>query len=355
MKIVPVLAVIGVLAILGISIAFTLTNNKKIMAENAKIVEKTVSVFPVALATAKTQELNTSFNATGNFEPRKEMTFVAEMAGKITQLNFDKGSMVGEGQVLLRTDDEALQRQMKMATIAFEKTKKDLERFENLQKANATTDVNVEQARFAFQNAEQQIEQLKEQIAKTIVKAPMSGTIVRKYIEKGSFLAPGAPIADITDIGGLKLVIKVSDVEVLNIREGLSLNIRADVHSNATYTGVVRNIAVKADASKRYAIDIDLQNNAQYPLKAGMFGTAIFEFNKTGSALLIPRKAVVGSLKDAQVYVAKADNTVELRKIKTGIIKDDMVEAYEGITEGEKVVTTGQLNLQNGARITLLK
>lgn len=355
MKVVRILAVVGVLAILVVSIAFTLSNNKKIMAKNAKIVEETVSVFPVAIATAKTQDLNTSFNATGNFEPRKEMTFVAETAGKITQLNFDKGSSVGEGQVLLRTDDEALQRQMKIAIIAFEKAKKDLARFESLQKANATTEVNVEQARFAFQNAEQQIEQLKEQIAKTIVKAPMSGTVVRKYVEKGSFLAPGAPIADLTDIGGLKLVIKVSDAEVLKIREGLSVTIRADVHSNATYTGVIRNIAVKADASKRYAIDIDLQNNAQYPLKAGMFGTALFEFNKTGSALLIPRKAIVGSLKDAQTYVVKANNTVELRKIKTGIIKDDMVEVYEGITEGENVVTTGQVNLQNGAKITILK
>ncbi len=355
MKIVRILAVIGVLTILVASIAFTLTKNKEKMADNAKVVEKTVSTFPVAIASAKTTELNTSFNATGNFEPRKEMTFVAEMAGKITQLNFDKGSTVGEGQVMLRTDDEALQRQMKIAKIAFDKAKKDLERFENLQKANATTEVNVEQARFAFQNAEQQIEQLKEQIAKTIVKAPMSGTVVRKHVEKGSFLAPGAPIADLTDIGGLKLVIKVSDVEVLKIRTGMTVKVQADVHSNASYTGVISHIAVKADNSKRYAVDIDVQNNGQYPLKAGMYGTALFEFNKTGTALLIPRKGIVGSLKDAQVYIAKADNTVELRKIKTGIIKDDMVEVYEGITEGENVVTTGQVNLSNGVKITILK
>ncbi|TAE17543.1 MAG: efflux RND transporter periplasmic adaptor subunit [Bacteroidetes bacterium] len=355
MKVVRILAVVGVLALLGVTIAFTLSKNKEKMAENAKIVEKTVSTFPVAIASAKTLELNTSFNATGNFEPRKEMTFVAEMPGRITQLNFDKGAMVGEGQVMLRTDDEALQRQMKMAVISFEKAKKDLTRFESLQKANATTDVNVEQARFAFQNAEQQIEQLKEQIAKTIVKAPMSGTVVRKYVEKGSYLAPGAPIADLTDIGGLKMVIKVSDSEVLKIREGMSVQIKADVYSNASYTGVVRHIAVKSDNSKRYAVDIDLQNNGQYPLKAGMYGTALFEFNKTGSALLIPRKAIVGSLKEAQVYVVKSNNTVELRKVKTGIIKEDMVEVYEGITEGENVVTTGQVNLQNGASITILK
>jgi RND family efflux transporter MFP subunit len=355
MKVVKILAAVGILAILGVSIAFTLGKNKEKMKENAKIVEKTVSTFPVAVASAKMQDLNTSFNATGNFEPYKEMTFVAEMPGRIVQLNFAKGATIGEGQILLRTDDEALQRQMKIAKIAYEKAKRDLERFENLQKANATTDVNVEQARFAFQNSEQQIEQLKEQIARTYVKAPMTGTVVRKYVERGSYLAPGTPIADITDIGGLKLVIKVSDAEVLKIREGMTVKVSADVHGNASYTGTVTNIAVKADNSKRYAVDIDVQNNAQNPLKAGMYGTASFEFNKTGSALLIPRKAVVGSLKDAQVYVTKSDNTVELRKIKTGIIKEDMVEVYEGVTEGENVVITGQLNLQNGAKVTILK
>jgi RND family efflux transporter MFP subunit len=349
-----ILTIVGLIVVIGL-IAIQLRANKEKMAKNAKIVEKTTSVFPVVITSAKTEEVNTSFNATGNFEPYRELTFVSEAQGRVVSISFDKGYFVSEGQVIARLDDENLQRQLKIAQINLDKSKKDWERQESLWKSNATTEVNVENAKFAYQNAEQQILQLKEQLAKTLVRVPISGTVNRKHIEKGSYLAPATPIADITDVSSLKMIIKVAENEVLKIKEGQRVSIKADVYPGASFTGTVKTIAVKADESKRFAIDIDLQNNAQNPLKAGMYGVASFEFNKIGSLLFIPRKAIVGSLKDAKVYIAKTDNTAELRSLKTGLVKEDKVEVIEGLKEGEKVVVTGQINLQNGVKISIIK
>ena len=354
MKFFKIIQTLVIIAVIIGTIAFTLYSNKEKTAEKAKLVEKTVSTFPVVLAKAEMKELTGGFNATGTFEPYRELTFVSEVQGRIVSLTLDKGYFVSEGQVIAKLDDEALQRDLKIAKINYDKRWKDLQRYENLQKSNATTDAQVEEARFAFQNAEQQIEQLKERLAKTLVKVPISGTVTRKMVEKGSYLMPGTAIADITEIGSLKMVIKVPASEVLKIKEGQKVNIKADVYADKTYEGIVKTIAVKADESKRYDVDVDLQNNTEKPLKAGMYGTAYFDFNTNGNALMIPRKAITGSVKDAKVFVVKGD-VAELRTIQTGVVKGDFVEVISGLQAGEQVVTTGQINLQDKAKVSILK
>lgn len=335
-------------------VAFTLYSNKAKTEEKAKLVEKTVSVFPVVVSKAELREYNGGLNATGTFEPYRELTFVSETQGRIISLLIDKGYFVSEGQVIAKLDDESLQRELKIAKINYDKAQKDLQRFENLSKANATTEVNVDNARFAFQNAEQQIEALKERLVKTLVKVPISGIITRKVVEKGSYLMPGTPIADITDMHHLKMVVKVSEKEILKVKEGQKITLKSDIYPDRSYQGVVKTIAVKADQSKRYEVDIDLQNSSDKPLKAGMYGTAYFGVDTKKSSLMIPRKAVVGSLKDGKIFVVNTD-VAELRSIQTGSVQEEWVEVVSGLKEGDKVIITGQINLQNGSKVSIIK
>lgn len=346
---------LSIIVIIVFSIGATLYANREKMKANAKLVEKSVNVFPVMVTQVKSEKLAGNFQATGNFEAYRELNFASETGGRVTQVFFDKGSLVGEGQILVKIDDEALQRQLKIAQINLEKRKRDLQRFENLSSANATTTAQVDEVRFAFANAEQQMADLQEKIAKTSVKAPISGTVNRKMIEKGSFLSPGAPIAEIADISNLKMIVRVAETEILKIKEGQKVSIQSEVHPAITYSGLVKSIAVKADHSKRYEVEIALSNQAQNPLKAGMFGTAHFDFGASSEALMIPRKAIVGSLRDAKVYIAQADNTAKLRPIKVGAIKGDKIEVIDGLKLDEQVIITGQVNLQDGAKINVIK
>jgi RND family efflux transporter MFP subunit len=341
------------LLLFGLLVAVSLYKNKEKAAENAKMVERKVDIFPVAIAKAKIESFEGNFNATGNFEPYRELNFASEVAGRVVALYFEKGSMIAEGQVLVKLDDEAIQRELKIAEINYNKRKKDLERFENLNKASAGTGMQLDDAKFAFLNAEQQIEALKERLAKTIIKAPIRGIITKKMIEKGSFLAPGTPIAEITDISRLKMIVKVAENEMLKINTGQNLQVEAEAYPNQKINTIVRNIAIKADNSKRYDVELDVPNSNTHPLKAGMFGTAFFEFGAKGKFLMIPRKALLGSIKDAKVYVTDG-KTATIKNIKVGIIQGDKIEVLEGLKEDENVIVTGQINLQNNAKVSIL-
>ncbi|TAG88807.1 MAG: efflux RND transporter periplasmic adaptor subunit [Bacteroidetes bacterium] len=337
----------------GMLVAVSLYRNKEKSRENAKMVEKVVDVFPVALAAAKIESFDGNFNSTGNFEPFRELNFASETAGRVVAIYFDKGSFVNEGQILVKLDDEAIQRELKIAQINYDKRKKDLERFENLNKANAGTGMQLDDAKFGFLSSEQQIEALKERLAKTIVKSPISGIVSRKIAEKGSFLAPGTPIAEITDISRLKMIVKVAETEMLKIQNGQNVQIEVEAYSGVKINGSVKNVAIKSDISKRYDIELDVANSSANPLKAGMFGTAFFEFGAKGKYLMIPRKALLGSIKDAKIYIADG-NIAKIKNIKVGITQGDKIEVIEGLSEGDKIITTGQINLQNGAKISVL-
>ncbi|MDX2305007.1 MAG: efflux RND transporter periplasmic adaptor subunit [Microscillaceae bacterium] len=354
MKLLRKLGTVSLIIALIASIAFTLYANKEKAAENARIVERNVQSFPVALAEAKKATVSRNFQITGTFEPYRELSFASEVQGRVIQVLFDQGYIIAEGQVLAQLDDEDLRRELRRIQLGLERRKKDLSRFENLAQNNATTGKQVDDARFEYREAELEIEEIKKQIAKTLIKAPISGTINQKMIEKGSYLQPGTPIAEITDISSLKMLIKVSDKEALKIQPGQSVRIESDVHAGVTYAGTVKSIAAKADDSKRFAIEISLLNQTANPLKAGMYGTAYFDFRYEGQDLLIPRKAILGSLKDAYVYVVDNQQIAHRRKVQTGSTFGDQVSIIEGLKAGEKVVITGQINLQEGSKVSIL-
>ena len=94
-------------------------------------------------------------------------------------------------------------------------------------------------------------------------------------------------------------------------------------------------------------------NDVLHPLKAGMFGTAEFGSGSPRETLLIPRNSIVGSIKTPKVYVVENNKSV-LRAIRIGSANDHEVEVLDGLSEGEIVVTSGQINLDNNITVRIV-
>jgi len=84
-----------------------------------------------------------------------------------------------------------------------------------------------------------------------------------------------------------------------------------------------------------------------------MFGTALFSVGSNRETLMIPRHAIVGSIKDPRVYVVEGDKAF-LRDIRIGIATDKEVEVLDGLKVGEWVVTSGQINLDNNSTVSIV-
>lgn len=351
----PILIVTIGLALLG-WMGFTLSSNKSKIDAQAEIREKIITEIPVRIAAVTKQQIDNNLRLTGTFEARKELDIVAEGQGRITRLTIEEGQRVVKGQNVANIDNTSIQAQLNTADVSLEKARKDVERYARLLHAGAISQQQYEDVRLGLANAEANLTSIRQQLNYTSVSSPMTGYIKEIKVEEGSFASPGFPIATVVDISQLKLVVKVSETDIIKIRKGQKVKILTEVYPDYVFEGLINLISIQADEARKYEVEILVTNQGDHPLKAGMYGTVEIDMGSTGPefALFVPRKSILGSVKSPKVYVVIDGNQVEEKEVQLGEISEDMVLILSGLSEGEKVVTTGQINLENGRKVRVL-
>ena len=338
--------------------AYTLYNNKKKNAEDTAIVAQKNSSVAVRVATVTTGKLDEAFKANGNFEPIQELTFSAEKSGKVISVLVKEGDYVSAGQTLLIVRGDVINVSAQAAKAAFDNSKADYARYENAFKTGGVTKQQLDQAKLALTNAEANLKQANINVGDTKVKAPISGFINKKYIEPGSILTgmPATALFDIVNVSKLKLKVTVNESQVPNLKLGNNVSISASVFPDKSFTGKITFIASKADETLNFPIEIEVANNPNNEIKAGMYGTATFGSNtaKQAEVKTIPRAAFVGSVSSNQVFVVN-NNLATLKTIVAGRIFGDKVEILDGLNDGDVVVTSGQINLSDNTKVNIVK
>jgi RND family efflux transporter MFP subunit len=331
---------------------WTLASNKKVI-DSRKEVKTAQSDIAVAVASTEMKETNGDLELVGTAQPCKEVNIASESAGKIVQVNFKMGDFVTKGKVLAKIDDTYKRLAYNNAKLNYDKYKDDLNRYQALRNGDAISDTQLRDIKLGYENAAIQLENAKKQWDDTKITAPFSGYITAQNTELGAFVNPGSIIAGIADISELKVVLDVSETNAYELRQGQQINVTTDVHPEAKYTGKISNISPKASASHTYPVEVLISNNGKDKLKAGTYVNVSVNMGKSGKALMIPREAIVSSVKDPSVYVI-AGNTAKLVKINTGRSFNSNLEVVAGLSEGDKVVTNGQINLIDGAKVSVI-
>ncbi|MBD3631286.1 efflux RND transporter periplasmic adaptor subunit [Cyclobacterium sp.] len=346
-KIIPIVILVLVIG----SIAFTLFNNKQEMAVKAEEAMKTTEFIPVRTEVVGKSYVNVNFTSNGTFEANRELNLQSEASGKVVKILKRKGDEVKEGQLIAQLDDELLQSELVIATLTFEQSQKDLERYKNLSGTDAITKKQLEEIQNSSKTAEAQLNMIKKRISNTRITAPIPGYINDDHIEIGTLVSPGMPLLDIVNTQPLKLSIQVSESEIAQISVGDTVLVKAGVFPDKEYKGKVTYTSSKGDASLRYKVEISLKDEAA-DLKPGMFGYATFNYDKQ-EAIMINRKSLISGLKNPEVYVVE-EGKARVKAIKVASIGQDQLVLLEGLQEGEKVITTGLINLKDGVAVTEL-
>jgi len=341
----------SIVAVVAIVIV-RLVSVKQSFSEELKMVSESNATIPVITDTVKYRQITTAFSINGTFSPSQEISIAAETQGKIVSINSDTGDKVVSGQVLASIDNELFASQLNLAKFNLEKADKDKQRFEKLSKGEAATIEQYESAKQVYQNALSAYTSAKVQNENARIKAPFDGIITKRYASKGTYLSPGTAVFDIVSINKVKLIARLTDVEVQKVKKDQEVTFSVEAYPGIIYNGKVTAIIIKADLSKRYDAEIEVVNHTDQLIKPGMFGTVTFSCDAGEQALVIPRKAIAGSIKNAEIFRVKGDS-VKLQKIAVAPFDDKYVVVSEGLKAGDIIVTSGQISLVNGSKIKL--
>jgi len=114
--------------------------------------------------------------------------------------------------------------------------------------------------------------------------------------------------------------------------------------------GIVKYIAPKGDENHNYRVEVEIPNSGY---KAGTYVNVKFSFKKPAEALQIPKIALVEGVKNPFVYVVNG-NSIAVRKLELGEEVGQNVVVKSGLTPGEKVITSGQINLTASSKISIV-
>lgn len=348
-------SVLTVLIIAGVVtlIVAKLFGNKEAVA--AKIYQKNPNArIMVNVDTAANRPLNVTKEYLGSFDANRDVTISAETQGRVIAGNIREGDLISAGTLIAQIDNVGLRAQRFSAQASFNNAKANLERYQNASVGEGVSQMQVDEQKLTLESARAQLQQIDKQVSQSRILAPFSGNVTSKSFELGTFVAPGTKLLEIVDISKVKLAINVPEAEVAFFAKGKKIKVHTDVYPDAKFNGIVDELISKADATHNYPVKITVINDQANRLLPGMYGKVNKDDQLNRSALTINRSALLGSAKIPQVFVIK-NGEAQLVSISTGRSNDKLIEVTGGISAGDIVVTSGQVNLSNGIKVAAIK
>lgn len=344
------IAIIAVVLALFASIGLVLARNKKAIDAQKVVVDRSQIPVSVAVARVALLPVDGSLQLPAVLEPSRQADISATTPGKITSLRIALGSSVGAGQVVGTIDSRQQQLSVKDAQEALQKAQADYQRNKELFEGNAGTAQSVKDAQYALESARVRVQQAGRQLGEGAIKAPISGIITAKNGEVGEYANPGASLATVVDIYTLKAVVYVGEKDVYQLKLGQSAAITADVLPGKSLPGKVSFISPVGDENHNYRVELAV-SNPSVVLKAGTYIKVAFDMGSQYTALQIPKLALVEGTKNPYVYVVNGAQA-QVRKLTVGRELGEHIEVLSGLKEGDEIVTSGQINLVDGSKIT---
>jgi len=187
----------------------------------------------------------------------------------------------------------------------------------------------------------------KQQLADTIVYAPLDGVVLTKKASVGEYLAAGAPVVDIVRINPLRLRVEVPERESHNIRNGQSVRVSVEGDPNS-YLGYIKRLSPTIGEQNRVlAVEADVANNGR--LRPGAFVKAEIITNQSATAVTVPVNAIVTFAGIEKVIVVENGKALE-KPVTTGRRGSDWIEIKSGVNVGDTVVVDPG-NLQSGQSV----
>ena len=308
----------------------------------------------VELAAAERGTVSRSVTVAGLSEPVRSVGVNSQLSGALTAVNVEEGDVVREGQVLARIDARELDAQVASAQAALNFARGTFERSTTLRQSGVITAAEFERDRAAHEAAKATLEQLQTRLGYATVRAPISGVVTQKRLEAGDITSPNTRLFTIADISTMVVRVQVSELDVLGLRVGQTVDVALDALPGRTLTGRVRRIFPAADTLTRLVpVEVALTGEGARLARPGFLGRVTFALDARRDAVLVPQSAVLGG-EGAQSVMMVRDGKAVRRPVETGLVSQGRVEITSGLEAGEMVIVAGNSQLREGAEVRVV-
>ena len=332
----------------------------KLLDEKISELDTTKNIPLITTFTAKQEVFNHMLELQGNVTTKNLMVITPEYNGILTNVYVKEGQKVTKGQVLARLDDGGLGQQLAQLQIQADLAKTTFERQKRLWDQKIGSEIQYLQAKSSYESQQQAVNQLKQQLAKTTVRAPFSGTIDDIITEQGSVVGAGqTQLIRIVNLDNMYIETEVPERYISNVVAGKNVQVEFAVLGKTIDTKVRQASDFINPANRTFKVEIAIPNKEK-TIKPNLTAKLKINDYTSENALLVPQSIISENAEGEQyVYVVKNKNAngegVANRVIiKTGKTQGDVIEVLEGIENGVEIIKEGARSVKDGQTVKVL-
>lgn len=331
--------------IAGLCIFFLACKSKK-TAPKSNTPPPPVSV-DVVIATP--QSLSNTVEANGSVVANETLQIHPEVSGRLTYLNVPDGARISAGTILARINDADLQAQLNKSKVQLSLAVTTEQRLKKLLQINGINQADYDIALNAVNNIKADIDILKAQIDKTVVKAPFSGVLGLRMTSPGAYITPQTTLATLQQTDHVKIDFAVPELYAGIIRKGAIVTVLTN-DNNAKRTASIIAAEPDINTSTRNLKVRAILNGA--PVNPGTFVKVLIDAGGNSSSIIVPANAIIPDATSKKLIVIKAGKGTFVN-VETGQRTATGVEIVSGISAGDTVVVTGVLFVKPNAVVKI--
>jgi membrane fusion protein (multidrug efflux system) len=312
----------------------------------------------VTSAIVKAESWETTLTAVGTLDAVQGVIVSAELAGKVAGINFEPGTTVKKGDILLRQDISSEEAQLSGAIAQSRLALTNLGRADQMLEKGIISRADRDNAVANAAQAKSQEDNLRTIIAKKTIRAPFSGRIGIRQANLGQMLHEGDPVVTLQALDPIYVDFTLPQQQISQVRQGLIVRVTGDAAPGVT-EGRITAINPQVDPDTRnIKVQATVSNRAE-KLRPGMFVNVAIGLPDRQKVLVIPATAVLYAPYSDSVFVigeskeGKGGKVLRQQFVRLGEKRGDFVAVTGGIKEGETIVSTGVFKLRNGQSVVI--
>ena len=280
-------------------------------------------------------------------------TLSAPAAGLVSKILVTGGQNVRAGQTLVELDQAPFQAAVQSANAALAVAERANERQQRLAQEGIIPRKDAEQAAAEVAKARADAVAATRIAHLSILRSPINGVVTRMSATLGASVDPAQPIVEISDPNALDLLLSVTPTDAARVRPGAKVSVSAGQSATGEPLGIgsVLDVAGTVDTTTR---SVAVRVEAPTTRRRLRIGETVFGAIAVGmrpSAIVVPLEALVPEGEEFKVFVVDANSIAHEREVKVGGRTSTVAEILEGLTAGERVVTSGAYGVADSAKV----
>lgn len=289
----------------------------------------------------------------GSVLAEEDVELSPQASGIITDILFDEGSMVEEGELLVKINDSELQAEKNRATFRLNLAEQREERQKALLERGGISQDDYDATLNEVNIIRSELDLINARIDQTEIRAPFSGQIGLKYVSEGSYVSPNSRIASLQSLNPVKIDFSIPERYISRVAIGDRINFTVQ-GVDSTFIGDVYAIEPRISRETRSISIRARSDNSSHTLFPGAFANITLVLDEIDDALMVPSISVVPELNSQKIYAIR-NGVVEEVRIQTGLRTSEKVQIISGVAPGDTVLTTGILQVNPGTEVEITK